>query len=323
MRRVLYALLPGVITLFWSFGWGVLIQIAMASASALLAEAIMLNLRGRALRPFLTDGSAVVTAWLLAVSLPPLAPWWLSATGTGFAIVIAKHLYGGLGYNPFNPAMVGYAVLLISFPLEMTSWPLPQLLSDSQPDLTTTATIIFAGIPAPAAAIDALTGATVLDVIKTRLGQGQSLADITATPLFGYIAGSGREWSSMAFAAGGLWLLISGTADWRIPLTMLLSLLTLATVFHVSAPFYYASPVFHLVAGATLLGAFFIATDPVSASTTPRGRLIYGAGIGCLTYLIRVFGGYPDGLAFAVLLMNLAAPSIDYFTRPRVFGRPR
>jgi electron transport complex protein RnfD len=127
----------------------------------------------------------------------------------------------------------------------------------------------------------------------------------------------------MAFALGGLWLVSNGTADWRIPLAMLSSLLALAAVFHLYAPLYYASAGFHLFAGATLLGAFFIATDPVSASSTPHGRLLYGAGIGCLTYLIRVFGGYPDGVAFAVLLMNLAAPAIDYFTRPRVFGEPR
>lgn len=318
MWRVLYAMLPGVVALFWFFGWGVLIQIVLASVTALITEAIMLKLRDKPLQPFITDGSVLVTAWLLAVSIPPLAPWWVIMTGTGFAVIIAKHLYGGLGYNPFNPAMVGYAVLLISFPLEMTAWQLPYQLIQVKPDLFETIHII---IGSSGVSVDGLTGATPLDTLKTQRGQGYWVNEITVAPLFGYVAGVGWESVSIAFLAGGLWLIYTRTADWRIPLAMLLALVIVATLFYLYDSQRYASPQLHLVGGATLLGAFFIATDPVSASTTPLGRLIYGAGIGILTYFIRVFGGYPDAIAFAVLLMNLSAPTIDYYTQPRVFGK--
>lgn len=319
MRQVLYAMLPGIFALYWFFGWGVLLQIMLASVIALAAEAVMLSLRDKPLKPFLSDGSALVTAWLLAVSIPPLAPWWIVVVGTGFAIIIAKHLYGGLGYNPFNPAMVGYAVLLISFPLPMTTWSLPYPLASMELGFIDTLNIVFSG----ASPVDGITGATPLDFMKTQLGQGDLIDEIILAPIFGGIAGSGWEWVSIAFGLGGLWLLYTRTADWRIPLAMLSTLMLLASVFYLYDSQYYASPWFHLFGGASLFGAFFIATDPVSASSTPTGRLIYGAGIGILTYIIRVFGGYPDAIAFAVLLMNLSAPMIDYFTQPRVFGDRR
>ena len=314
MQQVLLALLPGIAVSIGLFGWAVLIQITIISVAGLLSEALMLRLRGRSLRLFLTDGSVLVTAWLLALALPPLAPWWLGVIGISFAVVIAKHLYGGLGYNVFNPAMVAYAVLLISFPLEMSRWPLP----DTGLGWAASVEIIISGT----LLADGLTGATALDTWKTQLKLGQAVSEINALPAFGYWASRGWEWCNLAFLLGGVWLLYRRVADWRITVSMLLSLTLCATGLYFFDPQSYASPTVHLFAGASILGAFFIATDPVSASTTPRGRLIYGAGIGVLIYVIRVFGGYPDGVAFAVLLMNCAAPAIDYCTQPKAFGAP-
>ncbi len=320
MRRVLYAMLPGVAALVWFFGWGVLVNLAIATAVALVAEATMLAARGKPLAAHLGDCSAVVTAWLLAVALPPLAPWWLTTIGVLSAIVVAKHLYGGLGYNPFNPAMVGYVVLLISFPREMSTWLIPHGVGQTQAlTLAETLRAIFLGAPV----VDALTGATPLDVLRTKMGLGLSVAEIRNSPVFGLVSGHGWEWAVLGFLAGGLWLIYTRAADWRIPTGMLGGLALISTVLYLINPQKYAPPWFHLWSGAAIFGAFFIATDPVTASATPRGRLIYGAGIGVLVYIIRAFGGYPDGVAFSVLLMNIAAPTIDLYTPPRVFGARR
>ncbi len=320
MRRVLYAMLPGVAALVWFFGWGVLVNLVIATAVALAAETAMLAARGKPLAPHLGDFSAVVTAWLLAVALPPLAPWWLTAIGVLSAIVVAKHLYGGLGYNPFNPAMIGYVVLLISFPREMSTWLIPHGVGQTQAmTLVETLRAIFVGLPE----VDGLTGATPLDVLRTQMGLGLSVAEIRNSPVFGLVSGHGWEWAALGFLLGGLWLVYSRAADWRIPAGMLGGLAIISTVFYLINPQQYAPPWFHLWSGAAIFGAFFIATDPVTASATPRGRLIYGAGIGILVYIIRAFGGYPDGVAFSVLLMNIAAPTIDLYTQPRVFGARR
>lgn len=318
MRRVIYALLPGLLALVWIFGPGVLVQAAIAVSTALAAEALMLTLRGKPLGRFLGDCSALVTALLLAIALPPLAPWWITVLGTGFAIVIAKHLYGGLGYNPFNPAMIGYVVLLTSFPREMSSWAAPLTLHGSTPDLTTTLALVFG--ERSAETLDAVTSATVLDLLRTQLGLGHSVAEVRSSPVFGLLGARGWEWVNLAFLAGGLWMCRQRTAAWQIPAGMLGALAVISTLFWLVDAARFAPPWFHLFSGAAIFGAFFIATDPVSASTTPRGRLIYGAGIGVLTWVIRSVGGFPDGVAFAVLLMNIAAPTIDQYTRPRVFG---
>lgn len=324
MRRVLYAMIPGIAALTWFFGWGILINLIIATAVALLAETVMLTVRGRLLALHLSDFSAVVTAWLLAVALPPLAPWWLTALGIVSAIIVAKHLYGGLGYNPFNPAMIGYVVLLISFPREMSTWLIPHGLD--QPHaltfLETLQAILSNEWPARFT-LDALTGATPLDALRTQIGLGLTVTEIRNSPVFGIVAGQGWEWAALGFLAGGLWLIYTRTADWRIPVGMLGGLAVIATVFYLVDSQRYAPPWFHLWSGAAIFGAFFIATDPVTASTTPRGRLIYGMGIGILVYIIRGFGGYPDGVAFSVLLMNIAAPTIDLYTQPRVFGARR
>jgi electron transport complex protein RnfD len=288
---------------------------------ALASEAAMLAARRRPLRPFLSDYTAVITAWLLALALPPLAPWWLAAIGATFAIVIAKHLYGGLGYNPFNPAMAGYVVLLVSFPAEMTLWPPPAPLVDNGPGMLRTVAIIVTGDPPSGLSWDALTMATPLDAMRTELGMMRTIEEIRASPLWGDFGGKGWEWIANWYFLGGVWLLYKRIISWRIPVAMLGSLLAIATLSYVADPGSHPFPGFHVFSGGVMLGAFFIATDPVTASATPTGKLIYGAGIGLLTFVIRTWGGYPDGVAFSVLLMNMAVPAIDYYTKPRAFGQ--
>ncbi len=321
MVRVMLGLIPGALALLWFFGWGVLFNLLIASATALLAEAAMLRLRSRPVIPTLSDGSALLTGLLLGLSLPPLAPWWIPVVGILFAIVVAKQLYGGLGYNPFNPAMVGFVVLIISFPLQMTLWPPPQGIEAETLGLVDTLRLVFTQALPADATLDSVTMATPLDVAKTRIGLNYTWGEILADPRFGGFAGHGWEWINVGFLFGGLWLWQKRAIHWQIPVSMLGSLFVMSLFFYIADADSFGSPVFHLFSGATMLGTFFIATDPVSAATTHRGRLYYGAGIGVLTYIIRTWGGYPEGIAFAVLLMNMAAPTIDYLTPSRVFGR--
>jgi len=321
MMRVLLALLPAVFAYTYFFGWGLIINIVLSIACAIGLESWMLVLRRRPLEAFINDYSVVVTAVLLAFCLPPMCPWWLVLIGCFFAVVVGKHLYGGLGYNPFNPAMVGYVVLLIAFPRDMTAWLPPYLMNDLEISLFNTLLAKFgAGLPY-ALQLDGITMATPLDTVKTQLGLSQTVAEITqSSALFGDFGGVGWEWIGNWIFLGGLWLIIKKISSWHIPLSMLGSLFTIALVFYLIDPDHYAGPMFHLFSGAAMLGAFFIATDPVTAASTPKGKIIFGAGIGILTYIIRVWGGYPDGVGFAVLLMNMAAPTIDYYTQPRVYG---
>lgn len=324
MRQVLYALVPATIAYVWFFGWGIVIQMLIAVVFALAAEAMMLSLRGKPLRPFLGDCSALITAVLLAWALPPTAPWWLAAVGVIFAIVFAKHLYGGLGYNVFNPAMAGYVVLLISFPQQMTQWIAPDFLIGESVRLSFMETLqaIFAGFPA-GTDIDAVTAATPLDHLRTQLSQGAAIQEITTHPIYGMAAGRGWEWIGVFLLLGGAWLMYRRIIKWQIPAGVLLGLGSLAAIFWFIDPSTHASPLFHVFSGAAILGAFFIATDPVSAPASDKGRLIYGLCIGVLVYVIRAWGGYPDGIAFAVLLMNMAAPFIDHYTKPRTYGHER
>jgi len=321
MMWVMAALLPLIAVQTYIFGWGVLINVLFAVVVALGVEGLMLAIRQRPVLPFLSDGSVVITAVLLGLSVPPLAPWWLLVIGISFAVIFAKHLYGGLGYNPFNPAMVGYAMLLISFPREMTMWFPPEGLNNNPLGLMETITVIFTERLPGQLSLDALSMATPLDSLKTELGLEKNItAIITGNPLFGWFGGSGWEWVNLAALAGGIGLMYKRIISWHIPVAVIGSMALISAVFYFIDSEQYASPLFHLFSGATMLGAFFIATDPVTASTTPRGRIIYGAGIGLLTYIIRTWGGYPDAIAFAVLLMNISAPTIDYYTRPRTFG---
>ena len=316
MLQVILALIPATTVLFYFYSWGIITNIVLSVLFAITLEAIALLFRKRPILPFLGDLSAVVTAWLFALTLPPLMPWWIILGGIFFAIIIAKQLYGGLGYNPFNPAMVGYAVLIISFPFEMSQWIEPSKdlysLIDSIKIVTTTAS--------KTPNWDAITMATPLDEVKLGLRAGTSYPEIIKTSYLNDITQVSWFWSSLAYLLGGLWLLYKKVIHWQIPTAMLVTIAILSGIMHLYSPENYASPLFHLFSGATMLGAFFIATDPVSASTTPLGKLIYGANIGFFVLLIRYWGNYPDSIAFAVLMMNMAVPLLDYYTQPRVLG---
>jgi electron transport complex protein RnfD len=323
MLQVLLALAPAVLAHAWYFGPGIFVQIALASAFALAFEAAMLRLRGKQLRLFLGDFSAVVTAVLFALCLPPLAPWWIAAVGMFFAIVIAKHLYGGIGNNLFNPAMVGYVAVLVSFPAAMTAWLPPGPIAEYRVGVSDTLFSIFTGRPPAGLSWDALTGATPLDFLRTRLASGEMISEARQSPIFGDFGGLGWEWIANWYAIGGCYLLWRRIISWHVPVTMIGSVLLLGTAAWLLEPGSNPAPLQHVFSGALIVGAFFIATDPVSGCTSPRGRLIFGAGVGIITLVIRRWGGYPDGVAFAVLLMNMAAPLIDRFTRPRIYGHER
>lgn len=323
MRDVLYALVPGVLAYVWFFGIGILVQILIAALAGLGFEYAMLRLRSRPVQPFLSDCSVLITAVLLALCLPPLMPWWATVLGMFFAVVVAKHLYGGLGHNLFNPAMVGYVVLLIAFPAQFTHWLPPRGLDGGSPGAAGALQAIFAGTLPGGLGWDAITQATPLDLIKTQTALNHTIPEIRQNPLFGDFGGRGWEWIANFYALGGLWLLWRRVISWRIPVAMIGAVILLSTPFWLIAPDVNPFPAQHVFSGGLILGAFFIATDPVSASTTPRGRLFYAAGIGILTLVIRRWGGYPDGVAFAVLLMNMAVPLIDTYTTPRIYGHPK
>ncbi len=323
MLKVLLALVPGVVAYVWVFGGGILVTIALASATALAAEAVMLKIRKRPIRPFLTDYSAVTTAWLLALAIPPLSPWWLIVVGTLFSIVIAKHLYGGLGYNPFNPAMIGYAVLLISFPVLMTKWPAALQLAQTKLGFIDQLQFIFSGTLPPQTMLDAVTSATPLDYLKTQLTLKQDISTISQAPIFGAFGGKGGEYVTGAYLLGGIYLWQQKIITWHLPTAFLAALAAISGIFWLVDSAHFASPMFHLFSGASIMCAFFIITDPVSGPTTPKGKLWFAAGAAVITYLVRVYGGYPDGVAFAVIFMNVCVPLIDTYTQPRVFGHEK
>ncbi len=327
MQLVMLATIPGLITLIYFFGWGVLINIIIASTTALLTEALILKARHRDWQQELKDSSALVTAVLIGLALPPLVPWWITVTAVFFAIAFAKHLYGGLGYNPFNPAMVGYVLVLISFPVQMTAWsPASPLWSESL-SFFDTFSLIMHGQTSSGITLelllngaDGFSSATPLDNMKTKLTEGLMTSEILNSKLYSGFAGVGWVWVNIAFLFGGLFLIWKKCIVWQLSLAMVLGLSITALVFNMIAGDSYASPLFHLLSGGTMLGVFFIVTDPVTAATSLKGRWIYGIGIGVITWIIRTWGGYPDAIAFAVLLMNMAAPTIDHYSRPIAYG---
>jgi len=318
MRWVILLCLPGLLVQTYFFGWGNLHNVVLCGVTALVAEASILALRKRQVGFFLKDYSALLTGVLLGIALPPLAPWWISVVATCFAVIFVKQLYGGLGQNPFNPAMAGYALVLISFPLAMTTnWAAPSDLQNQPATLAQTMNVIWE-LEAP---VDGHTGATPLDVYKHEVS-ANTYDDIISQDIFGAGYAYGWEWVNAAFLLGGLGLLALRIIPWQTPTGVLVGLALPALLFS-SNPDQAVPLSIHLCAGATMFAAFFIATDPVSSSTTPLGRLIFGFGIGLLTYIIRTWGAYPDAFAFAVLLMNFAAPFIDVYTQPRTFGHKK
>lgn len=306
MQWTLLALIPGAIVLTVQFGWGVAANVAAAVAFALVCEAGALRLRQQPLSQ-LKDGSAALTGALLGLALPPLLPLWMVFVGVFMALVFGKHVYGGLGRNIFNPAMVGYATLLIAFPLAMSQWPVP----GEQPQAHTLAGKLTLSSQAE---VDGMSGATLLDAFKFR--QGESSEDLFA----GAAASHAAAWLKVnaAFLVGGLLLLYLRILPWQLPVGYLATLAVLALIFHDGgSSASLGSPVFHLFSGGTMLAAFFIITDPVTSPSLRRGLLVFAAGAAALTFLIRTSGAYPDGIAFAVLLMNGAAPLLDHLLLPR------
>ena len=341
MFWVILAMIPAIILQIYYFGFGVLIQSALAIGLALLLEWSVSLLRKRPALSDISDFSVILTALILAVAIPPYAPYWIILIGTFCAVILGKHVYGGLGQNPFNPAMVGYVVLLVSFPLQMTTWMPPIALLAEPPTLEDAWQLIFTGLTTDGfslhqltASIDGITQATPLDTVRTFYSSaGSCITDaicseaafyeLTNLPIFtqnGWDFAQGWWQINLAFLLGGIFLILKKVIHWQIPVAMLgsFALLSLLTELfgngaHLTAPA-------QLFSGAMMFGAFFIATDPVTSSITPRGKLVFGVLVGSLLYLIRFYGNYPDGVAFAILLSNICVTLIDHYTRPRVAG---
>ncbi len=304
MRDVILALLPAVLVGIWYFGVDAARVLILAVGGCLFFEAVMNRLLKRP--STLGNLSAALTGVLLAMNMPSSSPWWLVLVGTGVAIILGKAIYGGLGYNPFNPALVARVLLLISFPVQMTRWVVPQGLGTG---------------------FDAATGATPLGAAKEAASLGTPLAEVgvpgSMDLLLGNVGGSFGEVSALALLAGGLFLMWRGIIRWQIPVGFIGAVVLITGVAHLAAPEKYLDPLIHVLAGGLILGAFFMATDMVTSPVTRRGMLIFGVGCGVLTAVIRLWGGYPEGVSFAILLMNAATPLIDRYTRPRVFGGQR
>lgn len=301
MRAVIYSLLPACGVAIYFFGLPALLVLLICTGGCVVTEAVCNRLFGSKLS--IVDGSAALTGILLALNMPPNSPWWLALLGAVIAIVIGKQVYGGLGYNPFNPALVARVVLLVSFPVHMTSWTTPAPLGSG---------------------IDAVTTATPLGEWKTAVMLTGKLPENISSGMgdyfIGNMAGSLGEVSALALLLGAAYLFWKKIISWHVPLTFIVTVLGLGGLFWLIDPSRYPNPLFHLLTGGLVLGAFYMATDMVTSPVTGKGMIIFGFGCGLVTVLIRLFGGYPEGVSFAILLMNAATPLIDRYTRPRVFG---
>jgi electron transport complex protein RnfD len=323
MLTVMLALLPATLFGFWLYGWPAIDLWLVTVSAAMLGEALCLRAMKRPVAKVLYDGSALLTGWLLALSLPPWAPWWIGAFGGLFATVLAKQVFGGLGQNLFNPAMVARVALLISFPVQMTAWVAPMPLGSAGAPGFIEGLLITAKGAAPH--FDAVASASLLGFAKTEMSRGvdllQSLAHAPAQTLIGSRPGSLGETAAWLIVAGGIAMMFLRIITWHIPLAMLAGIALPALLMHAADPARYLDAPTHLLSGGVMLGAFFIATDYVTSPNTAGGQLIFGAGCGLLTYVIRTWAGYPEGVAFAVLLMNSLTPIIDAYVKPRIYGR--
>ncbi|SIS82024.1 RnfABCDGE type electron transport complex subunit D [Phaeovulum vinaykumarii] len=324
MLTVSVALAPATLFGLYQFGWPAIFLFLVTVISAWVFEVACLWIAGKPIGPFARDGSAILTGWLVAMTLPPYAPWWVGMLGAGIAIIIAKHMFGGLGQNLFNPAMVARAMLLVALPVHMTTWVPPVGILDG-PDIWQALAITFAG----SQEYDVVSSASTLSHMKSQLGAGATmseimpgLADLEAR-MIGLVPGSLGETSTGLLLLGGLLLVGMRIITPVIPLAVLGTIAGLAALTSFVAPDRYAPPILHLTAGSTMLCAFFIATDYVTSPVTAAGKLIYGVAIGALVFVIRTWGAFPEGVAFAVLLMNACTPLIETYVRPRVFGRTR
>ena len=305
MYDVVIALIPAFLVSIYVFGINALIVTTVAVISCIVFEYVIQKFLLKT-EVTITDGSALLTGILLAFNLPSSLPIWMIIVGSLVAIGVAKSSFGGLGFNIFNPALVGRVFLLISFPVQMTMWP--------------------TAIENNTTIVDAVTGATPLGAIKEGLQFGETMTEIgsripsTIDMVFGFTGGSIGEISALALILGGLYLIIRKVISWHIPLTLLGTIAVFTGIFWLIDPEHYASPIIHLVSGGAILGAFFMATDLVTSPMTKKGMVIFAIGIGIITVLIRLFGAYPEGISFAILIMNAFVPLINKYFKPRRFG---
>ena len=305
MYSVVYAMIPAILVSVYYFGLDALRVLIIASVACLFFEWIIQKylIKGPVT---INDGSALVTGILLAFNVPSNLPSWMIIIGALVAIGMAKMSFGGLGKNVFNPALVARVFLLISFPVQMTSWPKPKAIIEGF--------------------TDAITGPTPLGFVKEGLDAGKTMSELTPEipdymqTLIGQMGGSLGEVSAIALILGGIYMLIRKIITWHIPVSMLLTVAVFSGIFWGVDPEHYADPVFHLLTGGMLLGAIFMATDMVTSPMTRGGQLVFGFGVGLLTILIRMWGAYPEGVSFAILLMNAVVPLINRGFKPRRFG---
>lgn len=295
MYNVLIALIPAYLSALYFFGLGALIVSLISVASCVLFEYLIQKFILK-VKPTIYDGSAILTGLLLAFNLPSNLPWWMVVIGAFVAIGLGKMCFGGIGNNPLNPALVGRVFLLISFPAAMTTWPKP--------------------LPFSMNYIDAETAATPLSIIKYKLEGMPSQMDL----LIGQIGGSLGEISAIALLIGGVYLLASRTITWHIPVSIISTILVFTGIMHAVDPATYANPLTQILCGGILLGAIFMATDYVTSPMSHSGQIIYGIGIGIITVVIRLFGAYPEGMSFAILIMNAVTPLLNNYIKPKRFG---
>lgn len=300
MYGVIIALLPTLVASLWFFGIDALLVIVTSIVSCVLIEFLIQRFILK-VPTTICDGSAAVTGLILAFNLPSNLPLWIVVIGALFAIGVCKMTFGGLGQNIVNPAIGGRVFLLVSFPAPMTSWPVPS-------------------------SVDGATGATPLAIMKEGLRSGKSVSEIlpelpsNGDLLLGNVGGSLGEVAALMLLIGLVYMLVRKIITWHIPVSIFATIIVFAGLLHLCNPEAYASPLFHLLTGGVMLGAIFMATDYVSSPMTPKGQIIYGVGIGVLTVLIRTFGAYPEGMSFAILIMNLVTPIINTYCKPKRFG---
>jgi electron transport complex protein RnfD len=318
MYSVVIALIPAMAWGVYAFGLRALWLTLASMASAVVTEALCQKIRGRPIT--ITDGSAIITGILLAFNVPPGVPYWLVLAGSAFGILVGKHVFGGLGYNIWNPALLGRAFLMASWPIHMTTkWVAPKLGTMSGIDAVTTAT-----------PLNVLKEANRIFTDPTSLPQAIEQAQLSVSQLYGFkgltnlfwgnVGGCIGEVSVIFLLVGALFLFIRKIIDWRIPITYVLTVAVLGWIFGGAKGFFTGSVLFQVMSGGLILGAFYMATDMVTSPITHRGRILFGVGCGVLTVVIRAFGGYPEGVSYSILLMNAAVPLIDHWTAPKKFG---
>lgn len=301
MYRVVYAMLPVLVWSVFVFGLDAL-RVTLIAVTACLAFEYIIQKYLIKIKPTVTDGSALITGLLMAFNVPSNIPWWIIVIGSLAAIGIGKLSFGGLGSNIFNPALVGRVFLLISFPVQMTSWPVNRL-----------------------SGIDAVTSATPLGLIKEGISNGTPISQIQGLPnmtdmLLGTDGGSLGEISAMLLILGGIYMLWKKVITWHIPISIVVTVALIAGIFWLIDPEIYINPIYHILTGGLMLGAIFMATDMVTSPMTPKGQIIFGVGIGLITISIRMFGAYPEGISFAILIMNAFTPLINNYVKPKRFG---